>query len=147
MSAEADRNVAIFKCVDGVLQLAAGYYEGQGPLVLVKINANGARAVRSHFERLITKEEAATLTAALLENRGQKRKIDTGEDNETLKGLGDPLLPDDQHSEAPEISDSESESCHSDIDDVFHLKECSADKCLRIMVDVNACNGILLFLR
>ena len=128
ISYQADIKVAIFRCVDGVLQLAAGYYEGQGPLVLVKINADSARAVRSHFERLITTEQADTLIAALPTIRGQKRQVDTGEDNEILKGLGDPLLPDDQHSEAPEISDSESESCNSDVDDVFHLKECSADK-------------------
>ena len=34
----------------------------------------------------------------------------------------------DEHLEAPDVSDSDSESCNSDLDDVFHIKECLLEK-------------------
>ena len=39
-----------------------------------------------------------------------------------LHGLCNPVLP-DHGLEAPDVSDSDSQSCNSNLDDVFHIKE------------------------
>ena len=47
IAAQAQRNVAIFKSVNNILQFEAGYFQGQGPLVLLKIIANNEGEVHS----------------------------------------------------------------------------------------------------
>ena len=44
-----------------------------------------------------------------------------------LHGLCNPVSP-DEHLEAPDVSDSDSQSCNSGLDDLFHIKECPDEK-------------------
>ena len=52
-----DVSVAIFKEVAGKLTFVDGWFDGRNPIVCSKINASGNRAVRSHFERLLSAED------------------------------------------------------------------------------------------
>ena len=47
-------NVMIFKQIENALEHAASNLEEEGPCIYVKISANRKRAVRSHFERLVS---------------------------------------------------------------------------------------------
>ena len=60
----AGRNVAIFKSTNGNLIYEAGYYQGRGHIICIKLAADNRCRVRSHFERIITASSADDLIAA-----------------------------------------------------------------------------------
>ena len=60
----AGRNVAIFKSINGNLIYEAGYFQGRGPIICIKLVADNRCRVRSHFERIITASSADDLIAA-----------------------------------------------------------------------------------
>ena len=62
----------VFKEVDHVLRFVCGNYFGEGEMHLTKINAEGERSVRSHFERLIPKR----ILAEFAQTQDQERLLE-----------------------------------------------------------------------
>ncbi len=52
---QARVKVLVFKEIGRVLKFAGGNLIGDGPVHLTKLIAGGQRSVRSHFERLVSK--------------------------------------------------------------------------------------------
>ena len=61
IAAAAKRSVSIFTSLDLDLRYEAGYYGGEGPVVIIKLIRHDEGSVRSHFERLIPAELADEL--------------------------------------------------------------------------------------
>ena len=58
--------VAIFKTVNGTLLFEQGSFDGDGPMVCVKLGAGSAqKEVRSHFERLVPWSALEEFTAVI----------------------------------------------------------------------------------
>ena len=72
-AAGVGRNIAVFKSINSNLIYEAGYFDGRGPITVIKLLADNMRRVRSHFERLLTAPRADALVATLQADKEARR--------------------------------------------------------------------------